>query len=324
MKTVLYGLTMFFACLLFGACQGEKMDTLSQKTVSFTIEAPGVFTKAIADGTNVDQLIYEVWSYDMTTGALVKKLYQDDTTLELDGGVRKTTLLLELLNDQQYAVLFWAQVSTAGAYTTTDLTSVTYAKSLNAYSANDESLAAFYAVAYINDGAHVTADGQPASGSVYLRRPFAQLNIGTLNNSDGQNLPYTITLEKSSMTITGVATTFNVFDGAVEGDQTLELQLSDVPSDPSILTVRNVDYHYASMTYLFAGDVVDVEYDILTKLNGDDAFVADIRNIVPSVRLAENYRTNIIGNLLTTSASYEIIVDRNWADEPDEPYIEEI
>ena len=104
----------------------------------------------------------------------------------------------------------------------------------------------------------------------------------------------------------------------------MELQLSDVPSDPSILTVRNVDYHYASMTYLFAGDVVDVEYDILTKLNGDDAFVADIRNIVPSVRLAENYRTNIIGNLLTTSASYEIIVDRNWADEPDEPYIEEI
>ena len=331
MRTVFYSLTILAASLLLGSCQNEKMGGQSEKTsVSFTIEVPGVFTKAIADGTNVDQLIYEVWSYDMTNGTLVKKLFQDETTLTLDGVVRKTTLPLELINDQQYAVLFWAQVSTAGAYTTTNLTSVTYAKAMDAYSTNDESLAAFYAVAYINDGAHVTADNQPTDGTVVLRRPFAQLNIGTINNTldntDDDRLPYTISLYQSSMTITGVATTFNVFDGSVDGDETLELQLSAVPSDPTTLTIsgKNDVYYYAAMTYLFAGDVVDVDYCIQTKLNNDDTFIAEITNSVPTVRLAENYRTNIIGNLLTTSATYEIIVDKGWAKEDDEPYIKEI
>ena len=331
MKTIFYSLTMLAAAFLLGACQNEKLGDQAQKaTVSFTVEAPGVFTKAIADGTNVDQLIYEVWSYDMASKSLVKKLFQDRTTLTLDGGVRKTTLPLELLNDQQYAVLFWAQVSTAAAYTTTNLTSVTYAKAMDAYSTNDEDLAAFYAVAYINDGAHVTADDQPTDGTVVLRRPFAQLNIGTinktLNNTGSNRLPYTISLYQSSMTITGVATTFNVFDGSVSGDETMELQLSAVPSDPSTLTIsgKNDVYYYAAMTYLFAGDVVDVDYCIKTKLNNDDTFIAEITNNVPTVRLKENYRTNIIGNLLTTSATYEIIVDKSWANETDEPYIEEI
>lgn len=331
MKKILYILTILTASLLLGACQNEKMNVQSQKTsVTFTIEAPGVFTKAIADGTNVDQLIYEVWSYDMDSKSLVKKLFQDQTTLTLDGGVRKTTLPLELINDQQYAVLFWAQVSTAGAYTTTNLTSVTYAKAMDAYSTNDESLAAFYAVAYINDGAHVTAEGEPTDGNVVLRRPFAQLNIGTINmtltNTESNRLPYTISLYQSSMTITGVATTFNVFDGSVDGDETMELQLSAVPSDPTTLRISGKEdvYYYAAMTYLFAGDVVEVDYCIQTKLNNDDTFIAEITNSVPNVRLKENYRTNIIGNLLTTSATYEIVVDNGWANDTNEPYIEEI
>lgn len=329
MKKALFLVSALAMIFFAGSCQNDSLEVRSDKgMLTFTVEAPGVFsaTKSIADGTNVDQLIYEVWTLD-ASGQLATRLFQDDTkSLDLDptDNKRKTTLALELLNDQQYAILFWAQVKDTDAYNTAALTEVSYAQKLTEdYFANDESLAAFYAVAYINDGKHVEKDlTTPADGTVYLRRPFAQLNLGTINNS--ANLPYDIVLEKSSLTVKGISTEFNVFDSSVSGDAdvTIALEANDVPKDPAILTVQGVDYEYAAMTYLFAGDVVEVTYNIETSLNdkNDPSSVisASVNNIdtpVSSVPLKENYRTNIVGNLLTSSATYEIIVDAAWSGE---------
>lgn len=329
MKKVLYLVSALAMVLFAGSCQDEALEVSSDNgMVTFTVEAPNVFkatkaTATIADGTNVDQLIYEVWTLD-ANGHLATRLFQDDTkTLDLDesDNKRKTTLALELLNDQQYAILFWAQVKETGAYNTAALTEVSYAKALtDGYLANDEDLAAFYAVAYINDGKHVAEDlTTPTDGTVYLRRPFAQLNLGTINNS--ANLPYDIVLDKSSLTVKGISTEFNVFDSSVSGnaDVTIDLGANDVPAAPTTLTVQGVSYEYAAMTYLFAGDVVEVEYNIETTLsdkkNPDSEISANVNNIgnpVSSVPLKENFRTNIVGNLLTSSATYEIIVDAAW------------
>ena len=51
------------AGLFLAGCQRENLEPeQAGQQVTFTIEAPAAMqTKAIADGQNVDQLVYEVW-----------------------------------------------------------------------------------------------------------------------------------------------------------------------------------------------------------------------------------------------------------------------
>ena len=314
MKKLLYCAAALATLLFAGSCQRENLEPAQESAaVTFTVEAPAALqTKAIADGLNVNQLIYEVWLTDelgvLTSGA--QKLYQAETTMAEENGVNKATLTLDLVNDQKFTVLFWAQVKEAGAYTTAKLTEVTYAK--NEYNSNDESLAAFYAVAYVNDCKHVEKDGTTAADSkVSLRRPFAQLNLGTLNTSTA----YTVTMVSSKVKVTSANTVFNVATSVASVPAELTFKNAAVPADPATLSVNGTAYQYAAMNYLFAGDNAIVEYDIETKLNG--GMDGTVNNIVDAVPLKENYRTNIIGNLLTSKTDYEIVVDAEF-EAPDE------
>ena len=105
-----------FATLLFAAsCQQENLDpALGGNGVTFTIEAPAqVQTKAtIGDGMNVNKLVYEVWmtkNYGvLTEGA--QKLYQSSVDMQHEDGKNTAKITLDLVNDQKYTVLFWAQV----------------------------------------------------------------------------------------------------------------------------------------------------------------------------------------------------------------------
>ncbi|MBO5311402.1 MAG: right-handed parallel beta-helix repeat-containing protein [Bacteroidales bacterium] len=314
MKKLLYCAAALATLLIAGSCQRENLAPAQESAaVTFTVEAPAALqTRAIADGLNVNELIYEVWLTE-TLGDLTQnaqKLYQAKTDMAVENGVNKATLTLDLVNDQKFTVLFWAQVKEAAAYTTAKLTEVTYAK--NEYNSNDESLAAFYAVAYVNDSKHVEKDGTTAADSkVSLRRPFAQLNLGTLNTSTA----YTVTMVSSEVKVTSANTVFNVATSVASVPAELTFKNAAVPADPATLSVNGTAYQYAAMNYLFAGDNAIVEYDIETKLNG--GMDGTVNNIVDAVPLKENYRTNIIGNLLTSKTDYEIVVDAEF-EAPDE------
>ena len=313
MKKVFFSV-LALATLLFASCQQENLEPVAGGSqVSFTVEAPAAMqTKAIGDGQNVNQLIYEVWFTpthgDLENGA--QRLYCGETDLVSDGTVNKATLTLDLVNDQNFTVLFWAQVKNTGVYNTSNLNAVTYYNTAaKAYAANNESLAAFYAVAYVADTKHVKyEDGEMVgtNGKVALRRPFAQINLGTTNTSD----KYAVVIEKSKMKLSSVPTVFNVVNSEVSDFVEMEFSLNNVPTDPSTLTVNRTTYQYAGMNYVFAGNDtpnITVSYDIQTRLNG--GVEATVTNIVPNVPLVENYRTNIIGNLLTSQAEYDIFVD---------------
>ena len=317
MKKLLYCAAALAGLFFAASCQQDNLEPVQEGTaVSFTVEAPAALqTKSIADGLNVNELIYEVWLTE-TLGDLTKnaqKLYQATADMAVENGVNKATLTLDLVNDQKFTVLFWAQVKEAGAYDTDELTEVTYAKS--EYNANDESLAAFYAVAYVNDCQHVTKAGAATGSQVTLYRPFAQLNLGTLNTSTA----YKVALVESEVNVKNVNTVFNVATSAATQPEEMTFKMAAVPTDPAILTVNGASYEYAGMNYMFAGDNVTVEYDIVTSLNG--GMEATVNNIVTEVPLKENYRTNIIGNLLTSKVDYEIVVDADF-NEPDEDVVE--
>lgn len=311
MKKLLYCAAALATLLFAGSCQRENLEPAQESAaVTFTVEAPAALqTRAIADGLNVNELVYEVWLTE-TLGDLTQnaqRLYQAKTDMAVENGVNKATLTLDLVNDQKFTVLFWAQVKEAAAYTTAKLTEVTYAK--NEYNSNDESLAAFYAVAYVNDSKHVEKDGTTAADSkVSLRRPFAQLNLGTLNTSTA----YTVALEKSMVTVENVNTVFNVATSEATQPVAKTFKMAAVPTES--LSVNGTTYEYVAMNYMFAGDNISVSYDIETTLNGTSAHVT---NTVSSVPLKENYRTNIIGNLLTSKVDYEIVVDAEF-EAPDE------
>ena len=299
------------AGLFLASCQRENLEPVAENgQVTFTVEAPAALqTRAIADGLNVNELVYEVWLTedlgDLTQKA--HKLYQARKDMEVVDGVNKATLTLDLVNDQKFTVLFWAQVEGTGVYNTTELNAVTYnSTAAETYAANDESLAAFYAVAYVNDCQHVKKDLSATGSEVTLRRPFAQLNLGTLNTST----EYTVDLVSSKVKVTNANTVFNVATSQASEPKVMEFRMNGVPTNPATLTVNTTDYEYAGMNYLFAGDNVTVEYDIVTKLNG--GMEGKVNNTVYSVPLKENYRTNIIGNLLTSQVDYVIVVDADF------------
>ena len=311
--------------LFAGSCQRENLEPdQTNGKVTFTVEVPAELqTKAIADGKNVDQLIYEVW---LTKNKAQKDLSKDATKLyqvndaELksdpnDNNIRKVTIELDLMNDQNFTILFWAQVNKADpAYITDNLTGVTYAKALDEYDSNDESLAAFYSSAYIVDGKHVDAMGKQIDSKVTLRRPFAQLNLG----NDNPTPKYTINVLKSDVKVTSVPTVFNVATKETSEPQEISFQIADIPNDPKTLTVQDKPYDYVAMNYVFAGgDNVAVEYNIYTKIKGVNGEIdATVNNVVKNVPLKENYRTNIVGNLLTSKVDYQIVVDANF-NQPD-------
>lgn len=316
MKRLFYCAAALATLLFAGSCQRENLEPVQENMpVTFTVEAPAaVQTKAeIGDGLNVNELIYEVWLTDelgeLTTGA--QKLYQGTTTMQVDpaDNKNKTTLTLDLMNDQKFTVLFWAQVQGTGVYNTTELNAVTYTKAdLNgAYAANDERLAAFYAVAYVNDCQHVTKECIATGSQVTLYRPFAQLNLGTENTSTA----YDVELSKSTMKITNVNTVFNVATSVASEPKVMTFVMNAVPSNPDVLRVNGKDYEYAGMNYLFAGNNAKVEYNIET-LVGTEKTVATVNHTVDQVPLKENFRTNIIGNLLTNNVQYEIVVDADF------------
>ena len=306
---------MLFASALAGlflaaSCQQENLEPAAKgNAVTFTVEAPAALqTKAIADGMNVNELIYEVWITDGQTNDLTgaQKLYQSSTEMFKEDGKNKATVTLDLVNDQNYTVLFWAQVAGTGAYDTDELTAVTYAKAIDAYAANDESLAAFYAVSYVDDS---TAANQ----TVYLTRPFAQVNLCTLNSKAAaqQAGDYNIAIVNSKMTLKNVPTEFNVATGDVDGYAEFEFIYAPVPSDPATIKVSEKEYYYAGMNYVFAGDNLELTYDIQTSLNGSTNY-AVVNNVIASVPVKKNYCTNIVGNLLTSKTDYEIIVDAEF------------
>ena len=308
---------LFFASALAGlffaaSCQQENLEPVGKgNTVTYTVEAPGALqTKAIADGMNVNELVYEVWitSANGTTNLNgAQKLYQATAEMFHEDGKNKATITLDLVKDQHYTVLFWAQVDEADAYNTTELTAVSYAKDLDAYLANDESLAAFYAVDFVNDGV-------ATNPTVLLKRPFAQVNLCTLNSKAAAQVAgdYNIALVNSKMTLESVPTTFNVATSDVDDEQTVEFVYNAVPGgEDKTITVNGENYYYAGMNYVFAGSNVTLTYDIQTSLNGSTNY-ATVNNTISDVPVRENYRTNIVGNLLTSTTDYEIIVDADF------------
>ncbi len=327
MKKLIYCALALAAGLFAASCQQENLEPVAQEgTVTYTIEVPEVVTKAIADGKNVDRLFYEVYKTDaenqkdLSSGAVL--LYKKDMGMVTSNeATSRANVTLNLVQNQYYTVLFWAQCGAEGqgVYDVDDLRAVTY-KDAASIESNHENYAAFYAVDCISDTT-------PRDKKVYLKRPFAQLNIGTTYTIDPEKDPYAIQMLKSEVTVKQIPTVFNVATSEVSGVQEFTFNMQNVPGEG--LTVNDDPYQYVAMNYMFAGEnrTAEVSYTINAKMTAQDGTAIDdvvLNRTVVNVPLKENYRTNIVGNLLTSSTEYEVIVDEKWVVADDEPIVVEV
>ncbi len=214
---------------------------------------------------------------------------------------------------QQYTVAFWAQNPNCTAYTTTDLKNVTidYA-GLN----NDETRDAFFKAETFTVTGNTEID-------VVLKRPFAQINVGVYQTDWDAAVASEIEIEKSKVTIEKAATSINLLTGEVTGEETVEYGFATIPAQFDTPETLDVDldkdgtkekYVYLSMSYILANDATtgyakatleDLDFTFAPK-SGNNINFSEGLNAVPVQR---NWRTNIIGKILTGDVTFNITID---------------
>lgn len=307
MKKILLFTAVLAALLSAASCQKEEMGAVEagNGNVTFTIQTPeDAVTKAIGDGTNVDIVYYEI--YKANNQQPVGEPLVDDT-VEMSN--KAASLTLNLLEDQEYVALFWAQVDGKGYYDVENLLKVE-ALYPNTKS-NLEERAAFYQK-------FVFSTENAVNETVTLVRPFAQINIGTTLES--LDMDYEVDVTASSVTVANPARFFNVNNGVGHTLTTQAVVFGEETDPQEALYVNNKEYEYVAMNYILVNgerSTVNVDFSIVTDKGTVTKTVAD-------VPVAQNYRTNLLGNLLTKETKIEIVVDErfNTPDlEPDPLYM---
>ena len=310
MKKLIYCALALAAGLFATSCQQENLEPVQGgNTVTFTVEIPEVATKATIgdDASSINDLVYAVYrttASDLKTtltdwNAYTSLVYQKNPATQVFTDHYSTTVSLELINNQNYVILFWAQNSDVWvAGENFDLTEITYPTDMVVNRDNADKYAAFSGVCFL------AAEDFAGKKTVELTRPFAQINIAA---ADPDN--YDVTVGSASMTVGSAGDMFNVAaQAAAATKESLTYTWKNIPATDGFAAGGVTYEHYVAMGYVFAKDNVSVSYAINTADHGT------VSNTINNVPVAANYRTNIVGKLLTSTADYEVTLDKNWGD----------
>lgn len=298
MKKLLFLGAMAAMLLGTASCSNDMEPAMGDDgMVQFTIELPGnVDSRTIADGLTANKLTVAVY---------------DENGVELpDIRVNKdiphqTTVEFKLVKGQKYSFAFWAQAEDAPY--TFDTANKTVAVSYDGAKSNDETRDAFYAYR-----ADLTVTG-PMTETIYLYRPFCQLNYGASDYADAIKAGVNVT--KSAVTVNHAATGFNLATGATTGDVAVTFTKEVLPNNPATLTVENKQYQWMAMNYfLVPNNQANIETSLQLYEGDAETAVRDIT--VPNVPVQKNHRTNIVGNLFTEDVNFNVIIDERF-DQPD-------
>ena len=299
-----------FGSLLLASCASDEPlgpnDRPNDGKVQFTINLDGAQTRAYGETPSCNELYYTV--YDMDN----KVVLADQQKAAFGEGVTSTTVELQLVANQQYKVIFYAHNSnsTFSSYANGKVT-VNYAnKNINsniddAFINKKEYTPAGATTALPNQV--FTADGN--AKTVYLTRPFAQVNIGTddLNSAAVKNIINNVTTEFTVST--GLYTEYSILNEGSMGEPYTDPYTASTgaPSVNPNFPVEPEIYSNLLSVYLLVPqtqDVVNAQYVI----NLTDKPVINTLNL-NGMPVQGNYRTNIYGSLLTTQNKFNVTID---------------
>lgn len=304
MKKVLFSTVAMSALMLMAtSCADDQTSDLkagAESTVTITAQLPGdMGTRAFADGKKATELHYAVYEKGTTTPLEVCKK-ADGTKGQPEGTATmtglQTTISLQLTTGKEYDFVFWADAPGDNVYTfnsENQTVTVNYANAEN----NTDNLDAFF-----GQKKALKVSGN-MSISQELRRPFAQINIGTDDFDAAAAAGYTV----SESTI-GVATykTLNLLSEEVSDPVTATFVKKPIPTEDSKFSVNSKDYKYLSMSYVLVPkdkETVDIAFDY-TLTN----------RTFTNVPVQRNYRTNIFGSLLTNTADFNVVIAPGFND----------
>lgn len=223
-------LLMATACADNADLYMSQVASDSKNIVTLTVEPPSqlVGTRAsgdesapdlhhISDGSKVDILIYALYEESNGTYTLVTDDYETgankpekaegvpegQTRINLTQADYPHKIQLTLAEGKKYMMVFWAQNSTTLAYDTKDLrqVEVKYDNAKN----NDELRDAFCT--------SVPIDGKTRKYTAILKRPFAQINVGTTGwdyEGAAELKPSAVSYTHSQITLKDVAKYYDV------------------------------------------------------------------------------------------------------------------
>ena len=276
------------------SCQNDlDFDTAVGKTstVSFSVGTPEIATRAYSDGATATKLQYAVYN---AAGEELTDLTV--TNGEIHGS---TTVNLQLTTGNTYSVIFWAAAEDAPY--SVDFGTKTMTVDYNGAVSNAENRDAFYKY-------HTFTVKGAQTETIELKRPFAQLNIGTADYAASESAGYVPT--QSAVVVKNVYNTLNLATGVVENEVEANFALANIKKDE---TFPVNGYEYLAMNYLLVSadkTVVDVEF---TYTDGSNAKTRTIG----SVPVQRNYRTNIYGNLLTSDVDINVEIKPGYDGEFD-------
>ena len=278
--------------MLMTACSKDEVAQPvggEESIVTFTVEAPVMQTRATehGDGKTATELTVLVYQRG---GAL---LFEKEAEME----DLKATVELPFVNGMEYDLVFWAEAENSPYELNKANKTVGYTNA-NALKSNSQAYDAFYA--YVNDIPVITG---PVTRKVELKRPFAQLNIITNDYAEAEQSG--VIVEEVAVTVKNGYTAFDFVygNGIEQGNVTFG---SFAKQSNTTLAVN----------YLFTGgekSLVDVEFsytDVEDKVSDEGRTME-----FAAVPVQRNYRTNIVGSLLTSEGKFNIETKPGFATE---------
>ena len=291
------------AMLFAVSCQNDDLAGAQGDavTVSVAVSTPEIATRAYSDGQTATELQWAV--YDKN-GNFLPNI---SSTSEIHGS---TTVELTLTTGNTYDVIFWAASPEAtsakgGPYTTnfdTKYEQATMTVDYEGVVSNDENLDAFYAVKRIE----VKSKQQE---TVELKRPFAQINVGTADYQASEDAGY-VPVE-SKVVVKSISNVLTFANGAVNEPSEVTFDFAAIDRTQKFPVAGA--YEYLAMNYVLVGKDKTTT-DVTFSYKDAEENYTHTRTI-GAVPVQRNYRTNIFGNILTSEVDINVTINPEYEDE---------
>lgn len=297
------------AAVMFGAVACSQYDEQEvvegqEVTTTFSIGLEDLGTRLAGDSGMIDKVAWGIYDHQADGKGRFLAIHSSANPqkgpADFDG--EKAEIEVTLFTGKKYDLVFFGYCSTNNAYTidwNKRELNVNYADN-----ANLEARDAFF---------HIKNEFVAGKNERFtLTRPFAQLNVGqSMEDYDAMQLTNNF-IEKSSVKAKAY-TTMSLIDASVSNLVDVELTVNDVLTDD--LDVNGVGYKHIAMNYLLV-NAKEVVNEVAFKFVENGPTYTKFERTYYNVPLQRNYRTNILGRIISDEFDFEIVIDSNF-NEPD-------
>lgn len=276
--------------LLFTSCSNDNTNFEGEEVqVSFCTEIPQTMGTRAAGDLTVNKLVCAVFDENDNEITTLRDI------IEIKEG-QDPVFSPRLIKGNSYKIAFWAMKD--GCYNVADMKNISRVDGYNE--------ADYDAFTYATEIDVLNSEQKV----VTLARPFALLNAG-ISSEDWDAVTNTFGLTPTTTVVKYRGKKyFNALSGEPVGT---DVEISyEMPASGEAINVNGTTYKSIASCYILPDQAKDLESILFTiKDQNGYAIRSDVK--IPSVTLQSNYKTNIVGSILTGTVSYTISINNAFA-----------